>query len=174
MLAAKVVGRTIAAGIAVAALVPGPLLGDATAVRAGPNTFVEVTPNTAQAGTRVNIRASCDTANNQQATVHSDAFGRVIVRPDNGFLTGSVTIPGGKAPGSYAVNLSCQQNGNNATTTLTVVNMSQGSQGPATGGGGTAGGRGGTLMIAGGIGIVALGIGFGLAGRHRRRTEPSS
>ncbi|WP_234361536.1 hypothetical protein [Plantactinospora sp. BB1] len=173
MLTAKVVGRTIAAGVTVATLVPGPLLGNAGAVRAGPNTFVEVTPNTAQAGTRVNIRASCDGANNQQATVHSDAFGRVIVRPDNGFLTGSVTIPGSKAPGAYAVNLACQQNGNNATTTLTVVNMSQGSQGPATGGGGTAGGPGGTLMIVGGLGIVVLAIGFGVAGR-RRRTEPSS
>ncbi|WP_234359123.1 hypothetical protein [Plantactinospora sp. BC1] len=173
MLTAKVVGRTIAAGVTVATLVPGPLLGNAGAVRAGPNTFVEVTPNTAQAGTRVNIRASCDGANNQQATVHSDAFGRVIVRPDNGFLTGSVTIPGSKAPGAYAVNLACQQNGNNATTTLTVVNMSQGSQGPATGGGGTAGGPGGTLMIVGGLGIVVLALGFGVAGR-RRRTEPSS
>ncbi|GAA3767155.1 hypothetical protein GCM10022225_61900 [Plantactinospora mayteni] len=173
MLTAKVVGRTIAAGVTVAALVPGPLFGNVTEVRAGPNTFVEVTPNTVQAGSRVNIRASCDGANNQQATVHSDAFGRVILRPDNGFLTASVTVPGSKAPGAYAVNLSCQQNGNNATTTLTVVNMSQGSQGPATGGGGTATGPGGAMMIAGGLGIVVLAIGFGMAGR-RRRAEPSS
>ncbi|WP_230393321.1 hypothetical protein [Plantactinospora alkalitolerans] len=173
MLTAKIVGRTIAAGITVAALVPGPLNGAVSAVRAGANTFVEVTPNTAQVGSRVNLRASCENGNNQQATVQSEAFGRVMLRPDNGFLTGSVTIPGNKAPGPYAVNLSCQ-NGNTATTTLTVVNMSQGSQGPATGGGGTAGGPGGALILAGGIGVIALGLGFGLAGRNRRRTEPGS
>lgn len=173
MRTAKIVGRTIAAGVTVAALVPGPLLGDVSAVRAGPNTFVEVTPNTAQAGTRVNIRASCENGNNQTASVQSDAFNRVFLRPDNGFLTGSVTIPGSKAPGAYAVNLSCQ-NGNTATTTLTVVNMSQGSQGPATGGGGTAGGPGGALILAGGLGVIVLGVGLGLAGRQRRRAEPGS
>jgi hypothetical protein len=84
-----------------------------------------------------------------------------------------VTVPGNKAPGAYAVNLSCQ-NGKTATTTLTVVNMSQGSQGPATGGGGTAGGPGGMLILVGGIGVIVLGAGFGLAGRQRRRTEPGS
>jgi hypothetical protein len=173
MRTARIVGRTIAAGVTVAAMVPGPLLGDVSAVRAGPNTFVEVTPNTAQGGTRVNLRASCESGNNQMATVQSEAFGRVALRPDNGFLTGSVTVPGNKAPGAYAVNLSCQ-NGHTATTTLTVVNMSQGSQGPATGGGGTAGGPGGMLMLIGGIGVIALGAGFGLAGRQRRRTEPGS
>ncbi|MGI5215978.1 hypothetical protein [Plantactinospora sp. CA-290183] len=168
MHAASLVGRSIAAGAIATALVSGPLFGAATPVSAGPNTFVEVTPNTAQSGSRVNIRASCDGGNNQQATVHSDAFGRVIVRPNNGFLTGSVTIPGSKAPGSYGVNLECQ-NGNTATTTLTVVNMSQGSQGPAAGGGGTANGLGGTLILAGGLGILVLGATFGLFGSRRRR-----
>lgn len=170
MNAARIVGRTIAAGVFVAAALPGPFGGNAAPAWAGPNTFVEVTPNTAQVGTRVNLRASCDNANNQQATVQSDAFGRVIVRPDNGFLTGSVTIPGNKAPGPYAVNLHCPNN-DRATTTLTVVNMSQGSQGPATGGGGTAGGMAGPLIVVGGLGIVALGVGFGLFGRQRRRSE---
>lgn len=170
MLAVRFVGRTIATGVIAAALLTGALLGGATPVLAGPNTFVEVTPNTAQAGTRVNIRASCENNNNQQATVQSDAFGRVVLRPDNGFLTGAVTIPGGKAPGTYGVNLSCQ-NGNTATTSLTVVNMGQGSQGPAAGGGGTAGGLGGSLVLAGGLGIVALGAGFGLLGLVRRRVE---
>jgi len=168
MHAARIVGRTIAGCAIATALVQGP--GGTAPAWAGPNTFVEVTPNTAQVGTRVNIRASCDNANNQQATVLSDAFGRVIVRPDNGFLTGAVTIPGDKAPGPYAVNLNCPNN-ERATTTLTVVNMGQGSKGPATGGGGTAGGLAGPLILAGGLGIVALGAGFGLRGRQRSRSE---
>ena len=111
-----------------------------TPARAGENTFVEVTPNSAQAGTRVNIRASCDNDNNRQAEVNSDAFGRVMLRPDNGFLTGAVTIPGNKAAGDYPVDLRCK-NGSTASTTLTVLNMAQPSKGPATGGGGAAGGR---------------------------------
>ena len=73
-----------------------------------------MTPNSAQAGSRVNMRASCDNNNNRQADVHSDAFGRVMLRPDNGFLTGSVTIPGNKAAGDYPVDLRCQ-NSNTAT-----------------------------------------------------------
>jgi hypothetical protein len=133
------------------------------------NTFVEVTPNTAQPGTRVNVRANCDDSNNRQATVESDAFGRLMLRPDNGFLTGSVTIPGNKPPGTYNVNLSCP-NGRTATTTLNVVNMSKPTQGPATGGGGMAGsGFGGPLLLIGGLAIVAAGAGLWLAGSRRGR-----
>ncbi|HEY0698564.1 MAG TPA: hypothetical protein VGD43_12230, partial [Micromonospora sp.] len=65
------------------------LLGAGPAV-AG-NTFVEVTPNTAEPGSQVNLRANCADGNNRQAMVQSDAFGRVVLRPDNGFLTGRVT-----------------------------------------------------------------------------------
>jgi hypothetical protein len=162
----KFVTRAIAAGIAAAALASAPA---AAAPQQG-NTFVEVNPNTAEAGSRVNIRASCDDGNNRQGNVQSDAFGRVIVRPDNEFLTGSVTIPGSKPPNTYGVNLTCQNN-NTATTTLTVVNMSKPSQGPATGGGGTAAGDGASpLILAGGLTVVAVAVGFGLAAR-RRRTE---
>ncbi len=168
--ASFVVGRAAVVGAALTVLTGVPVVLDGGAARAGTNTFVEVTPNTAQAGSRVNLRASCDNGNNQQATVNSDAFGRVIVRPNNGFLTGSVTIPGTRAPGNYAVNLTCQ-NGNTASTTLTVVNMSQGTQGPATGGGGTASGLGGRLALAGGVGIIAIGAGLGLIGMRRHRTE---
>lgn len=134
------------------------------------NTFVEVTPNTTQAGSRVNVRASCDNGNNNQANVESEAFGRVVLRPDNGFLTGSVTIPGNKTPGSYGVHLRCA-NGSTATTTLTVVNMSKPTQGPATGGGGTAAGRGnGTLMFAGSAAVIAVVAGLWLMGARRSRT----
>lgn len=131
------------------------------------NAFVEVTPNTAQAGSRVNIRASCDQANNNQATVESQAFGRVVVRPNNGFLTGSVTIPGNRAPGTFDVNLTCP-NGNTAHTTLTVVNMSKPTQGPATGGGGTAGGFGGPMVLAGGLAVIVVGGGLWLLSARRR------
>lgn len=133
------------------------------------DSFVEVTPNTAQPGTRVSIRASCDEANNRQATVHSEAFGRVVVRPDNGFLTGAVTIPDNRSPGSFEVRLDCP-NGATATTTINVVNMSKPTQGPATGGGGTAGGSRGPLALAAGLTIVVLGTGLWLFGPRRGRT----
>lgn len=144
------------------------VLPAAAPARAGENTFVEVTPSSAQAGTRVSIRASCGNDNNRQASVQSDAFGRVMLRPDNGFLTGAVTIPGNKQPGDFPVNLRCQ-NGNTATTTLTVLSMEQPSKGPATGGGGTAGGRGfGSLLLVGGLAAVAVAAGFGAFGDRRR------
>ncbi|MBO4164952.1 hypothetical protein JQN83_29735 [Micromonospora sp. MMS20-R2-23] len=156
------------------ALVGAFVLMAAPAARAGENTFVEVTPNSAQAGTRVTVRANCDNANNQQATVHSDAFGRVVLRPGNGFLTGAVTIPGNKQAGDYPVDLRCA-NGNTASTMLTVLNMAQPSKGPATGGGGMAGDRGaGSLLLVGGLAVVAVVAGLGVFGGNRRRTRPGS
>ncbi|MDO3702078.1 hypothetical protein Q3W71_10355 [Micromonospora sp. C28SCA-DRY-2] len=149
------------------------VLVGATPARAAENVFVEVTPNSAQAGTRVSIRAGCDNGNNRQAEVHSDAFGRVVLRPDNGFLTGQATIPANKQPGDYPVDLRCQ-NGKTATTTLTVLNMEQPSKGPATGGGATAGGRGtGSLLLVGGVAVVAVVVAFGVFG-NRRRTGAGS
>ncbi|MEU7978200.1 hypothetical protein AB0B63_06680 [Micromonospora sp. NPDC049081] len=156
------------------ALVGAFVLMAAPAARAGENTFVEVTPNSTQAGTRVTVRANCDNANNQQATVHSDAFGRVVLRPGNGFLTGAVTIPGNKQAGDYPVDLRCA-NGNTASTMLTVLNMAQPSKGPATGGGGMAGDRGaGSLLLVGGLAVVAVVAGLGVFGGNRRRTRPGS
>ncbi|TDB81789.1 MULTISPECIES: hypothetical protein [unclassified Micromonospora] len=150
------------------------VLSGATPARAGDNTFVEVTPNTAQAGTRVNIRASCDTANNQQATVQSDAFGRVVLRPDNGFLTGAVTIPRNREAGDYPVDLRCA-NGQTASTVLTVLNMTQPTKGPATGGGGTADDRGaGSLLLVGALVAVAVVAGLGVLGGGRRRAGTGS
>ncbi|WP_406075511.1 hypothetical protein [Micromonospora sp. NBC_01638] len=138
---------------------------------AGENTFVEVTPNSAQAGSRVTIKASCDNNNNnqqQQSSVQSDAFGRVTLRPDRGFLTGQATIARDKQPGDYPVDLRCE-NGQTASTTLTVLNMASPSKGPATGGGGTAGGRGtGSLLVLGGVALVATTIALGMAGGRRR------
>ena len=166
--------RAFSAVLAMFALVAAFVLATATPARAGENTFVEVTPSSAQAGTRVSIRASCDKDNNQQATVKSDAFGRVVLRPDNGFLTGAVTIPGNKQPGDYPVDLRCA-NGNTASTTLTVLNMAQPSKGPATGGGGTAGGRGaGSLLLVGGLAVVTVVAGLGMFGGGRRRAGTSS
>ncbi|SCL67293.1 hypothetical protein GA0070606_4522 [Micromonospora citrea] len=165
--------RALTSVLSVLALVGAFVLMTVAPARAGENTFVEVVPNSAQAGTRVSIRASCDNANNRQATVQSDAFGRVVLRPDNGFLTGQVTIPGSKDPGDYPVDLRCD-NGNTATTTLTVLNMEQPSKGPATGGGGTAGGTGtGSMLLVGGLAAVALAVGFGFLG-NRRRTGTGS
>lgn len=154
-------------GAATAAMVLAVMLLTAAPARAD-NAFVEVTPNTTQAGSRVNIRASCDNGNNNQATVESEAFGRVTVRPDNGFLTGSVTIPANKAPGSYGVNLRCP-NGGTATTNLTVVNMSKPTQGPATGAGGTAGGGTGQLMFIGSALVITVVGGLWLFAARRGR-----
>ncbi|MFF5175119.1 hypothetical protein ACFY3U_21120 [Micromonospora sp. NPDC000089] len=155
------------------ALVGAMVLAAATPARAGDNVFVEVTPNSVQAGSRVTVRASCDGANNKQAEVHSDAFGRVMLRPNNGFLTGAVTVPGNKEPGDYTVDLRCS-NGNTASTMLTVLNMAQPSKGPATGGGGTAGGRGvGSLLLVGGLAVVAVVAGLGVFGPGRRRAAGS-
>jgi hypothetical protein len=167
------------------------VLAARTPAQAGENVFVEVNPSTVQAGNRVNLRASCDARNDQQAEVTSDAFGRVVLRPtdgrsgtgpddnggadraDNGFLTGAVTVPGSIQPGDYPVDLRCA-NGNRASTVLTVLNMSQPSKGPATGGGGTAGGRGaGPLLLVGGLVAVAVVAGLGvLGGRPRRPGSP--
>jgi hypothetical protein len=164
-----VVCRGLATGVAVVAVATAPAKAapTPTPTPTSGNTFVEVTPNTTEPGGRVNLRASCDDANSRQATVDSEAFGRVVLRPDNGLLTGAVSVPGDKAPGSYPVNLNCN-NGNTASTTLTVLNMSKPSQGPATGGGGTAGGPTGWLVLAGGIAVLAVGAGFGLSGLRRR------
>ncbi|MEU1685741.1 hypothetical protein [Micromonospora sp. NPDC005707] len=158
--------RALWAVLGLLGLVAAFVLTTASPVRAGENVFVEVTPNSVQAGSRVSIRASCDDNNDRQAQVTSDAFGRVMLRPDNGFLTGAVTIPGNKAPGDYPVNLDCS-NGKTASTMLTVLNMAQPSKGPATGGGGTAGGRGpGSLLLVGGLVVVAVVAGVGA----RRKT----
>ncbi|GIJ80531.1 hypothetical protein SAMN05443287_11813 [Micromonospora phaseoli] len=155
--------RLLGAFVLIAAFV---LIGAAPA-RAGENTFVEVTPNSVQAGSRVQIRASCDNANNRQAEVTSDAFNRVFLRPDNGLLTGSVTVPGNKPAGDYPVHLRCD-NDQTASTTLSVLNMDQPTKGPATGGGGTASRSTGSMLLLGGAATVAAMVVFGLVSSRRR------
>ncbi|SCG74619.1 hypothetical protein [Micromonospora humi] len=159
--------RALSSVLGLLGLVAAFVLTTALPARAGENVFIEVTPNSVQAGSRVSLRAGCDNNNDRQAQVTSDAFGRVTLRSNNGFLTGSVTVPGNKAPGDYPVNLDCA-NGATASTMLTVLNMSQPSKGPATGGGGTAtGGRGaGSLLLVGGLVAVAVVAGVGA----RRKT----
>lgn len=169
----RTINRALSAALTLVGLVGAFVLMSVSPARAGENTFIEVTPNSVQAGSRVNIRASCDNNNNEQANVHSDAFGNVMLRPDKGFLTGEVTVPGDKQPGDYPVDLRCQ-NGQTASTMLTVLNMASPSKGPATGGGGTAGGHGtGSLLVLGGVALVATAIVLGMAG-NRRRTGAGS
>ncbi|MEV0156619.1 hypothetical protein AB0H57_23225 [Micromonospora sp. NPDC050686] len=160
--------RALSAALVLLGLVGAFVLATGTPAHAGENVFVEVTPSSVQAGSRVNIRASCGNNNNRQATVRSDAFGGpVTLRPNNGFLTGSATVPGNKQPGDFPVDLRCE-NGQTASTMLTVLNMAQPSKGPATGGGGTAGGGPGvgSVLLVGGLAAVAVVAGFGA----RRRT----
>lgn len=162
----RAVWALLAAVAMVAAVVPFAALP----ALAGQNTFIEVNPSTVQAGSRVSLRGSCEDNNTQQAEVRSDAFGRVVLRPDNGFLTGAVTVPSNRAAGDYGVDLRCQ-NGNTASTTLTVLNMTQPTKGPATGGGGTADHGTRTLLLASGVAAIAMITGFGMLGMRRRRPE---
>ncbi|MEV0004113.1 hypothetical protein AB0H28_17755 [Micromonospora sp. NPDC050980] len=162
--------RALSSVLGLLGLVAAFVLTTAPPARAGESVFIEVTPNSVQAGSRVNLRAGCDNNNDRQAQVTSDAFGRVVLRSNNGFLTGSVTVPGNKAAGDYPVNLDCA-NGATASTMLTVLNMSQPSKGPATGGGGTAGGGRGTgsLLLVGGLVAVAVVAGVGARRRSGSR-----
>jgi hypothetical protein len=170
------VARTIFVAVTAAAMTGVPALPAAAAARdpaasppaaaRGAEVFVEVTPSTVQSGDQVEIQASCD-GNDRQASVRSDAFGRAAVRPDNGLLTGTATVPDRKPPDTYDVILSCRNN-TTANTTLTVVNMSKASRGPATGGGGTAGGGVSPLVLTGGLGVFAVGVGVALIVRGRR------
>ncbi|MFC0527538.1 hypothetical protein [Phytohabitans kaempferiae] len=142
------------------------------AAERGAEVFVEVTPSTVQAGDQVDIRANCN-GNNRGASVRSDAFGRAELRPENGLLVGTATVPDRKPPGTFDVILTCRDN-STASTTLTVVNMSKATRGPATGGGGTAGGTIDPLVLTGGLGAVAVGASVALLVRHRRGTGSSS
>ncbi|WBB54625.1 hypothetical protein [Verrucosispora sp. WMMD573] len=165
--APSTIARLFGAFVLIAAFALAGFVLPGAPARANENTFVEVTPNSVQAGSRVHIRASCDNANDRQAEVTSDAFDRVFLRPDNGFLTGSVTVPGNKAAGDYPVHLRCD-NDRTASTTLTVLNMEQPTKGPATGGGGTADGGTGSMLLLGGVATVAAAVVFGLLSSRRR------
>ncbi len=186
-------GRVVSTALVMIALVGVFVLATRAPAHAGENVFIEVRPSTVQAGSRVDIRAGCDRNNDRQAEATSDAFGRVVLRPhddrlggndpnanepdpngnraDSGFLTGAVTVPPDTAPGDYPVELRCP-NGNRASTVLTVLNMTQPSKGPATGGGGTSGRGPGSLLLVGGLVTAAVAAGLGLFGSRRRPGSP--
>ncbi|PYC64771.1 hypothetical protein C7C45_29990 [Micromonospora arborensis] len=163
------INRALSSALTLVGLIGAFVLMSVAPARAGENVFVEVMPNSVQAGSRVSIKASCDNGNNdRQSTVHSDAFPRVTLKPDKGFLTGQATIPRDKPASDYPVDLRCE-NGETASTTLNVLNMATPSKGPATGGGGTASGRGtGSLLVLGGVALVATAVALGMAGGRRR------
>ncbi|HEY8473337.1 MAG TPA: hypothetical protein VIL37_11985 [Natronosporangium sp.] len=170
--------------VGAAALLPAALL---TALLAAPATapaapspalahaqggvFVQVNPNTIQAGYQVGIHASCGEDLNP-ATVRSRAFGEVTLTPLPGsrFLQGSATVPSDTRAGQYEVDLRCA-NGNRAQAELFVLGMSQPTRGPNTGGGGALGGGGPVVpapLLVGGVSAAALAAGIGLL-RARRR-----
>jgi hypothetical protein len=134
--------------------------------------FVQVNPNTIQAGYQVAIHASCGEDLNP-ATVTSRAFGEITLTPHLGsrFLSGSATVPADTRAGQYEVELRCA-NGGRASAELFVLGMARPTRGPDTGGGGRAGSGGGPVVPAplmfGGAGAVALAAGLGLLLSRRR------
>lgn len=169
----------LAAALSVAAA----LLG-ATPAHAG-DTFVQVTPNPAHAGSRVAIHASCGDGNTVTAAVTSEAFGRVVVMPRDGVLVGHVTIPASKKPGRYNVHLQCQNertadspltitDGTPAPTETPIITMSPPEKGPETGGGGTASSFGDDrLLLTGGLTTAGFGLALGALALMRRRAATS-
>lgn len=172
-------GRAAFAPLAAAPLVAAAVLLGAEPAYAG-ETFIHVSPNPARAGTRIGINASCGDANNETAAATSDAFGRVVLMPRDGTLTGNVTIPSSKKPGRYNVHLQCQNN-RTADTTLTISDMtpepefptetmSPPPHGPATGGGGAADAFGDDrLILTGGLTTMGIGLALGVFALLRRR-----
>lgn len=136
--------------------------------------FVEVNPNTIQAGYQVGIHASCGEDLNP-ASVKSGAFGEITLNPAPGsqFLTGSATVPTDTRAGEYKVDLKCA-NGATASAELFVLGMARPTRGPNTGAGGTAAAAGpgnwGPALLAG-TGVAALAAGSILLAARRRRTN---
>jgi len=144
--------------------------------------WIEVTPQTVDAGSVVALRADCGD-NSVPATVTSKAFGTVTVRPDLNLLTAEVTVPAGIKQGAYGVNLACRS-GSTATTTLQVGGQAtpepepEPSMGPHTGGGFLAnGGRNGLagpqIWLIGGAGALAAAGVLGAITVRRRRHRPA-
>nr|WP_240762731.1 hypothetical protein [Micromonospora sp. HM134] len=131
--------------------------------------FVEVTPGTVEPGYLVGIRASCHD-NSIPATVVSDAFGRVQVRPQHGLLTAAPMVRERVRPGNYRVKLECPD-GATASTALQVVKKVKPSPGPHTGFGGAAGDGGlpGGLLVPGGLALTIAGAVVGIVAARRPR-----
>jgi hypothetical protein len=158
---AKLARASAAFALAVAALLLGPAPAHAAAV------FIEVNPSTVEAGNQVGIRASCPN-NSVAATVRSDAFGQVTVKPQYGFLVVAVRVPTNRPTRTYTVQLVCPE-GSTAATNLHVVGKTRPTQGPATGFGGTADDGSGALLVGGGLAALAVGAALGLLTLRRRR-----
>ncbi|NJP32558.1 hypothetical protein [Micromonospora thermarum] len=132
-----------------------------------PSVFVEVSPSTVQPGFLVGIRASCHD-NSIPAVVWSDAFGRVQVQPQRGFLTATPMVRERTLPGNYRVKLECP-GGESASTMLQVVKSVRPSRGPATGFGGAAGDAAGGLLLPGGVALTVTGLVVWLVSTRRPR-----
>jgi hypothetical protein len=165
-------GRIVGALLATAALAVWPAT-PAQAAQGG--VYVQVNPNTIQAGFQVGINASCGEDLNP-ATVTSRAFGEITLNPYPGsrLLSGSATVPSDTEAGEYRVDLECA-NGATASAELFVLGMAMPTRGPSTGGGGTAA-AGPTdpdrlvPALLGGASAVALAAGLGLLLVRRRTT----
>ncbi|MFC0527045.1 hypothetical protein [Phytohabitans kaempferiae] len=140
-----------------------------TTLRMKAATYVELNPETVQAGYLVGIRASCDD-NTKPATVESGAFGEVRVYPQFDVLTAAVTVPAERDARRYEVRLSCE-GGGSATARLNVLPGGRPSEGPATGFGGMAGDGSGGLLVGGGVVAIAVGALLGAYTLRRRRAE---
>lgn len=152
--------------IAAAGLLPAVLLPAPPARAAA--VFVELNPETVQAGFLVGIRASCDD-NTQPATVESEVFGEVKVYPQFDVLTAAVTVPADADARRYNVRLTCP-GGGSASARLNVLAAGRPSEGPSTGFGGMAGGdRSAGLLIGGGLVAIVAAAVLGAVTLRRRR-----
>jgi hypothetical protein len=161
------------------------LLGSASACgqpRAtnGSGVWIEVNPETVDAGSFVALRAACGD-NSVPATVTSKAFGTVSVQPLGNLLTAEAEVPARTKQGGYDVNLACRS-GSTATASLRVVGSkgptAEPSMGPHTGGGflanrGRSGLTGPEIWLIGGAGALIAAGALGATTVRRRRHRPA-
>jgi hypothetical protein len=141
--------------------------------------WIEVTPQTVDAGSFVALRADCGD-NSVPATVTSEAFGTVTVRPFVNILTAEVDVPPRTKEGTYDVNLACRS-GSTATASLWVGSKgptAEPSMGPHTGGGflanrGRSGLTGPEIWLIGGAGALVAAGALGAITVRRRRHRPA-
>jgi hypothetical protein len=155
----------------------GSACGQPSAATAG-GVWVDLTPETVDAGSFVALRANCGD-NSVPATVTSKAFGTVTVQPDLNLLTAKVEVPARTKKGRYEVSLACRS-GSTATTTLWVDSKvtAEPSMGPHTGGGflanrGRSGLAGPEIWLIGGAGALAAAGALGAITVRRRRHRPA-
>jgi hypothetical protein len=147
--------------------------------------WIEVTPETVDAGSFVALRADCGD-NSVPATVTSEAFGTVTVKPFVNMLTAEVDVPAGTKEGGYDVNLACRS-GSTATASLWVGSndvaveagpTAEPTMGPHTGGGflanrGRSGLTGPEIWLIGGAGALIAAGALGAITVRRRRHRPA-